>query len=224
MEETTAKILAIDASTGPCSVAIWDGSGVSAYIEQPRPVMQSASLLPMIEEAMRQSGADYRDLSAVACTLGPGSFTGIRVGLASARGIAYAAGIAGVGYTTFDVLAFAARRHVSRNTCCIMSILNAGKGEWYYQRFATGPYWQPVSEPRVGSLEEAINSAAPLPVIMAGNATIVSKGITACGVTFPRADALAELAATASASAQPLRPFYIRPPDAKLPAKFGQLT
>lgn len=203
------RILAIDTSTGPCSVAVWAGHAIVAYIENARPVMQSASLLPMVEEALRQSSLGYRNLDLVACTTGPGSFTGIRVGLAAARGIAFASGIESVGYTTLQVLAHAAKDHEN-----ILAILNAGKGEWYYQCYVKG---QPCFAPRLAALEVALGEC-PVPAAAVGNAGVQHSGFSRHEVTFPRADWLARLAASDAGIAQELRPFYIREPDAKLPA------
>jgi len=191
-------ILAIETSTGPCSVALWKNGGIAAYLENSKPVMQSASLIPMIEEALVKSGTQYQDLSAIACTIGPGSFTGIRVGLAAARGIAFAAKIKTLGFTTLETLAFAAR--VQSNP--ITAIINAGKGEVYYQHFASGPF-KTVSEACLGKLESIENKG-----LVIGNVGVEK-------ITFPRADALAELAATRAQFAHPPAPFYIRPPDAK---------
>jgi len=198
------NILAIDTATGPCSVALWKNGGISAYVENVKPIMQSASLLPMIEEALAISNLTYKNLSAIACTIGPGSFTGIRVGLASARGIAFAAGIKTLGFTTLEVLAFAARKDAET----VLAIVNAGKGEVFYQAYKTDP-WQSLYESALGTLEKATASVDKPHIIGYGTNTIA----------FPRADALAELAATRAASAQALKPFYIRPPDAKLPQK-----
>jgi tRNA threonylcarbamoyladenosine biosynthesis protein TsaB len=212
MASPLPRILAIDTATGPCSVAIWDGQRIAAYVENTRPVMQSASLMPMVEAALKQTGMAYHDLNAMACTTGPGSFTGIRVGLASASGIAFAAGIAGVGYTTLEVLAFAALEHCKADTPSILAVLNAGKGEWYYQHYGLSPV-KALAEPRLATWEYIV-SITDKKALMAGNAP--GKEFASCGITFPRADALAELAArTTHGSA--LRPFYIRDPDAKLP-------
>jgi len=79
------SILAIDSATGPCSVAVWDGNRIAAYVENLKPIMQSASLIPMVEEALRQSGKDYKDMGCIAAAIGPGSFTGIRVALPAPR-------------------------------------------------------------------------------------------------------------------------------------------
>lgn len=194
-------ILAVDTATGPCSVAIWKDGGIAAYLENLKPAAQSATLMPMIEETLEKSHTAYGELTYVAATIGPGSFTGIRVGLAAARGICFAAGIKGLGFTTLEVMAFAARANP------VLTALNAGKGEVYYQCFGADIH----NEPCLDTLENAIASVGK-------NAAIVGN-VMDTAITFPRADALAELAASQMASAKPLMPFYIRPPDAKLPAK-----
>lgn len=207
-------ILALDTATGPCSVALWKNGQVAAYLENTQmPVRQSACLLPMVEQALAQTNTSYHDLNTVAATVGPGSFTGIRIALAAAHGIAFAANVRETGFTTLEVLAYAARTEGQ-----ILSILTAGKGEYYYQYFETSPHWRPLSEPMLGTLEQAIEAAADEPATISGNAVISHPGFATSPITFPRADALAELAATQTASLA-LKPFYIRPPDAKLPTK-----
>ena len=185
-------ILAIDSATGPCSAAVWKGGRIAAYLENLKPSSQSAALMPMIEQVLKQSGIDYADLSHVAATIGPGSFTGIRVGLSAARSIAFAASLKTLGFTTLEVMAFATRKTP------VLAMLNAGKGEFYYQLFS-----DKLDEPQLGTREQALS--------LADRALITEQ--------LPRADALAELAATRLSAAQPLTPFYIRPPDAKLPMK-----
>jgi len=195
-------ILALDCATGPTSVAVLKGGRITAYLENPASTMQSARLMPMVEQALKQSALLYSDLSAVACTTGPGSFTGIRVALAAARGICFAAKVPGLGFTTLEVLAFAARQSGP-----LLAALNAGKGEWYYQAFDG---MKSVYEPQVGSPEKALASIGKdTPVI--GN--IQAPGYKLIPITFPRADALAGLAAAGTQSS-PMVPFYIRPPDA----------
>lgn len=211
----TATLLAIDTATGPCSVAVWHGGGVAAYVEQLAPSRQSAHLMPMVEEALRLAGISYPQLTQVVCSTGPGSFTGIRVGLAAARGIAFAAGCAGAGYTTLDVLASGALRE-RRGEPVVLAVLHAGKGEFYFQAFRADPF-SPLGDARLGSLAEAA-LAAGASVLQCGNAAPASPQFREAPMRFPRADALAELAA-AHAHPLPLRPFYIRSPDATLPGR-----
>ncbi len=183
-------ILAFDTSTGPMSVALRKGGKLLYYQEETSSSRQSALLLPMIDRALKEGGLGYKNLSAIACTVGPGSFTGIRVGLATARGICLAGGIKGLGFTTLEVMAHAAKT----SGRAVLAVLNAGKGEQYYQGFnAKG---EALFAPKLGLAE-----AAAMPE---GYVTTTAA---------PRADALADLAATADFAAS-LQPFYIRAPDA----------
>lgn len=215
----TPCILAMDTATGPCSVAVWKGGKIAAYVENAKPVMQSASLMPMVEEVLARSHTSYKELTALAVTLGPGSFTGIRVALAAARAICFATGIEGMGYTTLEVLAFAARKQAQHP---ILAVLNAGKGEHYCQYYSAAP-WQAQEEPMLGTLEAALAAAPSGKIALAGNAVVADARFSPPSITFPRADSLAELAALHPEFARrDLRPFYIRPPDAKLPQAKGQ--
>lgn len=191
-------ILAFDTATGPVSVALRKGGKLLYYQEEKLISRQSATLMPMIENALKAGGLGYRDLTIIASTIGPGSFTGIRVGLATARGLCLASGIKGAGFTTLEVMAHAARKPGSAT----LAVLNAGKGEQYYQGFDMNG--KPLFEPKLGSAE-----AASMP---AGFVTAEAA---------PRADALADLAASTYESAAALNPFYIRLPDA-IPLKPGQ--
>lgn len=217
MSPVNSCILAIDASTGPCSVAVWHNNKISSYIENTKPIMQSASLIPMIEAALAESGISYSNLNSITATTGPGSFTGIRVGLASALGISIAAGLAAQGYTTLEVLAYAAQLENPSANNPILAIINAGKGECYFQYFGTGTSLIALKAAQVGTLDAALALANAPSVTVVGNVAVEAAGFSHCGITFPRADALAQLSAHNATPAQALRPFYIRPPDAKLP-------
>lgn len=208
-----ATILAIDTATGPCSVALWKSGRVAFYQENRQPSSQSAALVPMIEACLNQTNSWYGDLTAVACTVGPGSFTGIRVGLAAARGICFSARIPGLGFTTLHTMAYGARIDASSEHPHILSILNAGKGEYYFQAYEAGASLHATGDVKLGSLEQAMSSVV-LPATVAGNVDMDNALFIPSAVQFPRADALAELAAS-GAEALPLSPFYIRPPDAK---------
>lgn len=182
------------------------------YLETLEASAQSARLVPMIEAALAQSGLTYKDLSTIACTVGPGSFTGLRVGLSSARAIGLAAGIPLLGFTTLEVLAYAASLLPSplpaeegRTFYSALALLNAGKGEFYYQLFSLDPF-AAKSKPAVGPIENAKKLLSIDTAIVGFESEIIS---------FPRADCLALLAASKFLSAQPATPFYIRPPDAK---------
>lgn len=201
-------ILAIECACGPCSVALWQNGHILGELAEATPSSQSARLMPMIEQLLADSNLHYADLTHVACTVGPGSFTGIRVGLAAARGICFAAGIPGIGVTTLEATAYAARQEGKP----VFAVLRAGKGEWYWQAFATQPAWQALGSPAVAA-PEAIRQNAPKDAVWVGNVTDAKIPLIP---SHPRASTLALLAA-AKSNALPLTPLYIRAPDVTYP-------
>lgn len=202
---TTPKvILAIDSSTGSCSVALWKSNKIIAYVEEFDGTKQAKHLIPMVEKALSEAGILYSDLSEIACTIGPGGFTGIRIGLATARAIGFAANIPVLGFSGLEVMAFGARENL------VTAIINAGKGEVVYQLFNKN--LDPLCEPTLATLEVAKNSA--------DNSIIVGYGSEHL-ITSPRADLLAEYAASYPQKSVAPAPFYVRPADAKLPSKLN---
>ncbi len=181
-------ILAMDSSAGACSVAVWKNHEITAYCEEKLASMQSKRLIQMTEEAMAASTIGYNDLDSIACTVGPGSFTGIRIGLASARAIGFAAQIPVNGFSALAVVAFA---ELGKQKSPIKSILNAGKGEVVCQDFSDN--LEELNSPELVKMEQDML------------------------IHTPRADMLAKLAAFyPQLRVEPL-PLYVRPPDAKLP-------
>lgn len=100
-------ILALDCAVIGAAVAVVRDGRVLAHDAIDGPRGQTERLLPLIEAALAAAGLGYRDLDRIAVTVGPGSFTGIRVGLATARGLALATGRPAVGVTTLEALAAA---------------------------------------------------------------------------------------------------------------------
>ena len=97
-------ILAFDCSGPWCAVCVLSDGAVRAAREEAMAKGQAERLFPLIAEALAEAGAAYADLSAVACGIGPGSFTGLRVAVAAARGLALARGIPAVGVSAFEAL------------------------------------------------------------------------------------------------------------------------
>lgn len=207
-------ILAIDTATGPSSVALASGNNVLSYIENMDSSAQSSQLVPMVEHALAKAGLSYAGLDAIACTVGPGSFTGLRVGLASARAIGLATAKPVLGFTTLEVLAYAASLQ-AKHSQPILAALNAGKGEEYLQRFHSVPF-AANGDPWVGKAAD-ISPNATDGALLCGNVDL--PGLTHAGVRHPRADALAMLAMHGTLPVRPPSPLYIRPPDAKPMAK-----
>ena len=98
-------LLAVDCATNACSAALWldDGAGPHRYRAMRRG--HAETLMPMVRAVMDEAGLAFSDLDAIAVTTGPGAFTGIRIGLAAARGFALAANLPLIGVTTLEAVA-----------------------------------------------------------------------------------------------------------------------
>ena len=103
---TGSHILALDTAMGGCAVGVVDaqtGKTLSS-LHEIMTAGQAERLVPMIEQALKEADADYPDLAAIAVTRGPGAFTGLRIGLATARALAMTLKIPAIGVETFDAL------------------------------------------------------------------------------------------------------------------------
>lgn len=197
--------LAFDCSSGAGSVALAVGDGVRVRtLESGR---QSAMLVAVIEELMHAAGMEYRDLTAIVTTRGPGSFTSLRVALAAAHGLALASGARLRTLTTPEAYAWQ-----TQSACDV--VLNAGKGELFHQpfRWVNG---RPEAETAIGlRTPEALTLTHKKIVGNVAIAGVKSDSEPLDAATLCRIAPL--LVETPLAQAMPL---YIRPPDAKLPER-----
>jgi len=97
------KILSLDSCGSGCSVCVWHDGRELSFLEEKMERGQDSRLVPMVQEAMQRAGLTYQDLDRIAVTRGPGSFTGMRIGLATARGLALAAGKPAIGLDRFSL-------------------------------------------------------------------------------------------------------------------------
>ena len=121
------KILGIDTSTSCGGVGLVDDQGVIADYLLNLPVTHSERLLAAIGLVLGQSGCNLADLNGIAVSLGPGSFTGLRIGVSVVKGLAFATGLPVVGVPTLDILA----AQIASTSHAICPILDARKGEVY---------------------------------------------------------------------------------------------
>ena len=124
-------LLAIDTATQVASLALHDGGCVRAELTWEIADRHTVGLMPRIVRMLEQVGATARDLTALAVSIGPGSFTGLRVGLATAKGLALANGAPIVGIPTLDVVACAQAIH----TGPLVAVLQAGRGKLAAMRY-----------------------------------------------------------------------------------------
>ncbi len=126
------SLLAIETSTPACSVALIVGDArFSHYSEEPR--SHTRLIMAMIDEVLSEAGTTVDQLDAIAVTVGPGSFTGLRIGFSTAQGLAFGADIPVIPVSTLEVLAQTYKRKQSKELdlpCRVMSILDARMGEF----------------------------------------------------------------------------------------------
>ena len=128
------KILCFDVSSNSCSVAIAEGQNILSFEQEMRPSMQAESLMVMIKRALKNTGKQYKDLDYLAVTTGPGSFTGIRIGLAVAKGILYASDMQGIAIDNFESANYRLKMQVKEYDPAFI-ILNAYRNQVYVQEF-----------------------------------------------------------------------------------------
>lgn len=218
------RLLAFDSAGAACSAAVWDTGRVVAARFEAMARGQSERLVPMIEEVMAEAGLVYDRLDALAVTLGPGGFTGVRIGLAAARGLALATRRPILGLSSFEAVA-AAVEETRRRDLPLAVLLDAKRAEIYLQVFAPG--LAPVG-PALSLLPEALPSALPQgPLVVAGDGVERVRGeLERPGLLVVPGAGHAEAARFAGfVAARPLpppdapppRPLYLRGPDVTLP-------
>lgn len=109
------KFLLIETASISCSAAIADENGILASEQILIPKAHASSLCPMIDNILKKTGLKTKDLSAIAVSEGPGSYTGLRVGLSTAKGLCFGSDIPLIGIGTLDILAEEGKTHLNEN-------------------------------------------------------------------------------------------------------------
>lgn len=197
------RLLAFDTAAAACSAALWSDDGGGGILASRRRLMergQSESLISMIGEVMAEAGADFHDLDRLAVTVGPGAFTGVRIGLAAAKGLALAGETPLVGVTTLEAIAYAALRKGGANADApsgttpptrparILVTLAAGRRDLYCQLFAadSSPLGlSPLAPPGAMLPAEAPAFLAGIPaegrLMLAGNGASILRDVLEAG-------------------------------------------
>ena len=229
------RILAIDTALGACSAAIsLDGETVG-YVHEARARGHAESLFAIIAEVERQAGLSAKQMDRFAVTIGPGTFTGLRVGLSAARGLGLAAKKPVLGFTTFLTVAAGLERGSLSPQDVIATAFDAKRGECYLQVFDT--QLAPLTAPQILHLDaaaltleatsqKAAQSKASCRVHLLGTGSHLMAERLGCDVArgeAPDQPDARSLTRLASAVADPqvalAEPLYLRAPDAKLPKR-----
>jgi tRNA threonylcarbamoyladenosine biosynthesis protein TsaB len=218
-------ILAIDTALDACAAAVLDtnASKLIAQEQQPMKRGHAEALMPLIARVMKACGLPFVALDRIAVTTGPGSFTGLRVGLSAARGIGLAAGKPVVGLTTLTAYAAPV---VSQNAeHPVLSAVDARHDQVYFQ--VVGGDGTSLIRPRVAPIDEALDAARFGALHLVGNAAqLLSQRWLPKAMPPFRVEPLAApditwvawLGAAVNPETAPPRPYYLRAPDVKKPA------
>jgi tRNA threonylcarbamoyladenosine biosynthesis protein TsaB len=222
-------ILAFDTCFDACSVAVArhdDGGCVELASALERfETGHAERLVPMIDEAMRAAGLDFSDVDRIAVTEGPGTFTGTRIGIAAARALALATRAEIVAASSLAVMAQVAAAELALPALepGVVVAVDARRGEVYAQIFdACGR--QAQSPPQLLTVADAARLGAPASLLVVGSAAEAVAAVAtdagrparaALPKLLPAASSLARMAGTLAPLIEPLRPLYLRPPDAK---------
>ncbi len=210
-------ILALDTCLGASSVAILEGAAVRAVRSEPMTRGHQERIGMIAREVAAEAGVKFADLTRIAVTVGPGSFTGLRVGLSFAKGLATALSIPCVGINTLEALAAS-----TDAAGLVAGVLDAKMGQVYLQVFDGG---KALMAP--DALEVGVAAARLAELYSGGPATLVGSGAPLVADVLPGAAvltpawpdpaAIARLAAARPAPTHSPRPLYLRAPYAVAP-------
>lgn len=185
-----ALILGFDTSAAHCAAALLSGDRLLVSRVEPMEKGQAERLMPLLEEVLAEGGIGWRDLTALAVCTGPGNFTGVRIAVATARGLALGLGVPAIGVTVLEARAAGLDWPVT-------VVEDARRGEVYVQHFPGGAAHLALAE-SVG--EAAVGRDLP--------------------PRWPVAEAVARVAAGRLGAPHPRpAPFYLREADAALPSE-----
>ena len=226
------KILALDTASSWCAAAVYDSGTdtVLAEISENIGKGHAEVLMDYIEQAMTQSGIAMAKLDRVAVNVGPGSFTGVRIGVSAARGFALALHRPALGVSAFDALA--SEIAVSHPGHPVLVLLEAHRGEIYAQAFGADAV--AITGPMVLAREEALAliQQQSSETILAGSAAAALNETLAGSFSVARVEPTARIGTYAKLAAlhepgEAPKPLYMRGPDVKpqtgfaLPRKAG---
>jgi tRNA threonylcarbamoyladenosine biosynthesis protein TsaB len=220
------RVLAVDTSTDSSGVVLWTEGSCVVRLAGDEPSRHAETLLPLIDRAFSTAGWTKGQLDLVACCIGPGSFTGVRVGLSTAKGIALALDRPIVGIGSLQAMATAARAGAGK---LVLALLEARQSEVFWAMYegegelVEGPSHVKLED--VGSVLLRMARRSPLVVGAAAAGLDLYGAPLVRGAATDRPDA-AEVARIAvdkftrvgGDELHALEPHYVRPPDITLPS------
>ncbi len=227
-------ILGIESATSSVGCAIGGPDGVIASVHTTRPRYHAESLAPQIEFVLQQAGIATGDVDVVAVDVGPGLFTGLRVGITTAISVAFALGVPMVAANSLELLASAVSSNVNASDRDIHAMIDARRGEVFHARYRReGEGNDCRMEPAVALPDELAKALEADPerreLLLVGDGArqhlesfdgLAGVEVTAAQFDHPSASALVRLVRPAAERGEfldynEIKPLYLREPDAK---------
>jgi tRNA threonylcarbamoyladenosine biosynthesis protein TsaB len=222
-------ILGISTSTAQVGCAIGGHEGILGAIHSTRGRRHAETLIPAIDFLCRQTRVDLSEIGAVAVDLGPGMFTGLRVGIAAGKALAHARRLPMIGVASLDLLAFPLRHSNRRIVCAI----DAGRGELFHASYRQSPGGvQRLTAPEVATPDDLASDllATNEELLLVGDGALRHRDaldvgtrieLADPGVAYPQAGSLVQLAHARALREEfvtpaELTPLYLRKPDAEI--------
>jgi tRNA threonylcarbamoyl adenosine modification protein YeaZ len=220
--ELTLRVLAIDTALGACSACVLQAGEAEPRAREMIAMERghAEALLPLVDRVVSAVDEGFASLSRVAVTVGPGSYTGLRVGIAAARAIGLAAGIPVVGVATLSALLAPLMASEARGL--LAAAVDAKHGQVYIQAIAVGG--RTIIAPSLMGVRDAVRLLGSGPIVLNGSgapalaAECWAQGIEAIVADAPVAPDIAwvaRLGAIADPAQALPKPLYLRGPDAK---------
>jgi tRNA threonylcarbamoyladenosine biosynthesis protein TsaB len=214
------KILAIDTALDACQAAVFDSGEekLLAILSYEMRRGHAEALIPIIADAMTAAGIDYPDLDRIVTTVGPGSYTGLRVGISAAKGLAIASGKPAIGVTTLAALS--APLIEDDPAVPVVAAIDARHGNVFFHM--AGAAQRILLTPRCSSIEEAVLTVCSGPVRLVGPAApllaanwprLGNPPVSVDLRAKPSIEWVARLGAAAEPLRAPAKPLYLRAPD-----------
>ena len=214
------RVLAIDTALEACSAAVFDASS-QVFLVSDTQIMtrgHAEALLPLIAGVLNEAALSFGARDRIVVTVGPGSFTGLRVGISAARGIGLAAGKSVIGITTLAALA--APYLASDPSTPVAAVVDGRHRHIYIQLY--GPGGRVLLSPRIVPLADAVHAAAGASARLVGSGAAMMAEAWPDGQQPPTIDErrapdidwVARLGAKMAQEDFPPKPLYLRPPDA----------
>lgn len=147
------KILSIDTSSKLCGVSILDNKNLICNLDKETDKSHSENLMPMISQALADSDTNLKSIDLIVCDIGPGSFTGIRIGVATVKGFCDSLGIPAIGISSLEALAYPINNEL------ICSLLDCKNNNCYFALYKkSNGILQTLIEPKAETLENALST------------------------------------------------------------------